>query len=69
MVEVFEDLLHGLPPHRTAIAFASVWRTALFELVSVGMTSRLEDTFVIATAVSLFLSSLLTWAFFWVLRA
>ena len=69
MVEVFEDSLYDLPSHGTAVAFASLWRTALWELASVGVMSRLEDTFVIATAASILLSSLLTWAFFWVLRA
>ena len=69
MVEVFEDSLLDLPPHRPALAFISLWRTALWELASVGIVSRLQDSFLIATAVSVLLSSLLTWFFFWVVRA
>lgn len=69
MVEIFEDMLRDLPPPRSVATFLAVWRTALWELASVGLMSRLQETFVIATAASVVLTSLLTWLFFRVLRA
>lgn len=69
MVEIFEDLLRDLPSHRAVSAFASLWRTALWELASVGIVARLQDTALIAAAASLLLSSLLAWCFFRALGA
>lgn len=64
MVELFEDLLRELPPHRPTAAFLRLWRTALWELASVGIVSRLQETALIAAAASILLSSLLAWFFF-----
>ncbi|MBS1842151.1 MAG: hypothetical protein JSS69_06095 [Acidobacteria bacterium] len=69
MVEVFEDLLRDISASGNALSFVALWRTALWEVVSVGIVARMQDTFVIATATSVLLSSLITWTFFWVLRA
>ena len=64
MVEVFEDLLCAVAPQRGVRGMAPIWRTALWELLSVGMVSRLQSTEVIAGILSLILSSLIAWQFF-----
>ncbi len=64
MVEIFEDLLLELPPRRAVAAYLSLWRIALWELASVGVVSRLQNTAFIAAAASILLSSLLVWSFF-----
>ncbi len=69
MVEIFEDLLLELPPHRAVAAFLSLWRIALWELASVGVVSRLQNPTLIAAASSVLLSSLLAWFFFRGVRA
>ena len=63
MVEIFEDLLcEAAAPQRSGIAL--VWRTALWELISVGLVSRLQSTAVIAGILSMIVSSLIAWEFF-----
>jgi len=64
MVEIFEDLLLELPPRCTFAAFLSLWRIAFWELATVGVVSRLQETAYIAAAASILLSSLLMWSFF-----
>lgn len=68
MVEIFEDMLRDLPRQHTIAGFLGHWRTALWELASVGLMARLQNRFLIATAASVLLSSLLTWFFFVVLQ-
>lgn len=63
MVETFEDLLRDLPSGGIT-AFLSLWRVALWELASVGIVSRLQNTAFIAAAASVLFSSLLMWSFF-----
>jgi hypothetical protein len=49
MVEIFEDLLcEAAAAQRGGVGIALVWRTALWELISVGLVSRLQSTAVIA---------------------
>jgi hypothetical protein len=64
MVEIFEDLLWQAAPRGAAIGMAPVWRTALWELFSVGIVLRLWSTEVIAGVLSLIISSLIAWQFF-----
>jgi hypothetical protein len=64
MVEIFEDLLCELGPQRGAMGLTLVWRTALWELIGVGLVSRLQSTAVIAGILSMIVSSLIAWEFF-----
>ncbi len=64
MVEVFEDQLYEAAGQRGRSRIISLWRTALWELASVAIPSRLESTTVIAGAVSLLVSSAIAWVFF-----
>jgi hypothetical protein len=64
MVEVFEDLLWESAPRSGAFGLALVWGTAFGELFSVGVVSRLQSTEVIASILSLIVSSLIAWQFF-----
>lgn len=64
MVEVFEDLLDDAIRRRDASGIVSLWSSALWELLSVAAPLRLENTVVIAGALSLVASSALFLAFF-----
>ncbi len=64
MVEVFEDQLYEAAMQRNRSGIVSLWRTALWELASVGVPSRLESTTVIAGVVSFLVSSTIAWVFF-----
>jgi hypothetical protein len=64
MVEVFEDQLYEAGVQRGRLGIVSLWRTALWELASVAIPSRLESTTVIAGTVSFLVSSAIAWIFF-----
>ncbi|MGB7731761.1 MAG: hypothetical protein WBL50_27330 [Candidatus Acidiferrum sp.] len=64
MVEVFEDQLSEAVMQCGRSGIVSLWGTALWELASVAVPSRLESTAVIAGAVSFLVSSAIAWVFF-----
>jgi hypothetical protein len=64
MVEVFLDLLRAAIVERGASGVVDLWCTALWELVSVGVPSRLKTGTIVAGALSLAVSSFIAWIFF-----
>ena len=63
MVQLFEELLRDAA-QRGPIAITSLWRSALWELLSVAVPLRLQNAAVIAGGLSLIASSILFLAFF-----
>jgi hypothetical protein len=63
MTQLFEELLRDAA-QRGPIAIISLWRSALWELLSVAAPLRLQNAAVIAGALSFVASSLLFLAFF-----
>jgi hypothetical protein len=64
MAEVFEDVLRAALVERGGSGVADLWCTALWELASVGLPSRLQTTTIVAGTVSFAVSSLIAWIFF-----
>ncbi len=64
MVEVFEDLLTEATREGGAVGIASLWCTAVWELVSIGVPSRVKSTGVIAGTLSFLVSTAIAWVFF-----
>jgi hypothetical protein len=64
MVEVFEDFLAEAALERGAVGIVSLWCTAVWELVSIGVPSRLKSTGVIAGTLSFLVSTAIAWVFF-----
>jgi hypothetical protein len=64
MAQVFEDQLRERWERRGVLGVVHVWRTALWELLSVALVLRLQNPFVIAVALSLLGSAALCAAFF-----
>jgi len=63
MAQLFEDLLRDAA-QRGPIAIVSLWRSALWELLTVAAPLRLQNAPLIAGALSLVASSILFLAFF-----
>jgi hypothetical protein len=63
MAETFEDLLHDAASQRGAFGILSLWRCAFLELATVAIPARLQSNQMIAAALSLLASSLITWVF------
>lgn len=63
MAEVFEDLLCEVLEQDGVRELAAVWCNVLVELASVAIPARLKPDLLIATALSLLVSSLITWVF------
>jgi hypothetical protein len=64
MAEVFEDALRATMVERGASGVADLWYTALWELASVGLPSRLKTNTIVAGTLSFAVSSLIAWIFF-----
>jgi hypothetical protein len=63
MAEIFEDLLHDAASQRGALGITLLWRCAFLELATVAIPARLQSNQMIAAALSLVVSSLITWVF------
>lgn len=64
MVEVFEDLSREAMTRSGPSGIAAIWRSALWELLSVAAPSRLASNTLMAGALSLLASSALFLVFF-----
>ena len=64
MLDVFAELVAETSGQRGRCGVASLWWTTLSESVTVGLSSRLQSTSVIAGAVSFSIASLIAWFFF-----
>jgi hypothetical protein len=64
MVEVFEDVLRAAMVERGGSGVVDLWGTALWELTSVGVRSRLETATIVVVTASFAVSSFIAWIFF-----
>lgn len=64
MAQLFEELMCAAAVQRGPIAIILLWRSALWELLSVAAPLRLQNAAVIAGALSFVASSILFLAFF-----
>jgi len=64
MLDVFAELVAQTLAQRGPRGVASLWWITLTESVTVGLSSRLHSTLVIAGVVSFSIASLIAWFFF-----
>jgi hypothetical protein len=64
MAEVFEDVLRAATAERGGSGVVDLWCTALWELASVGVPSRLKTDKIVAGTLSFAVSSFIAWFFF-----
>jgi len=64
MVEVFEDLMHEAAARSGRAGIATIWSSALWELLTVAAPSRLASNALMAGALSFLASSALFLVFF-----